>query len=682
MSKFSKSTCQYGRDEEIIYNYDDRKKRNKTYDTFVCPLPSEIDSKYCCFHDPDRSKFTWEEINKKFLKYIEKPDLEELEEKGAYNEYLYCIGFFLTQDQIDIIPEKRFTKIYFNHARFYSGIKFSYRIFPSLDFSDSEIHKYVDFSDGIFNDVLLSNSKFINIDYIHFYHSEFRNFKFSSSDIYGADFQFTVFNGEVNLSGIFEGEVNFTRATFHKKCTIGITFKGQANFYLATFYEHVKFSSDFFMEANFAFAEFHEGANFSNIKFYERARFYQSKFLKSQTIFSGTTFYGYCDFSYAIFENRPLFDHITCTIMDFEYTDFYDLNFINWKINSQFYNNNHDFYDTKYVLDNKSEFLELVKSKKIIDSTESYDIKQKLSNNIEFHFNEFGEKTIIIKIINHDRLLIYYKRNNEISSFAICYNAPINFAYAIIRNRSRVIESDLSNVSFKGVNLSNVEFHSVSWLKRTILEIREKKSLMQTFHDKIFSTLKRFHDKIFSKAETEIIDSMLENKNYKNVSYVYNQLRKNFETDLRFSEASDFFIGEMESIRWGLWKGKTIEKCKSIGYGVYRYIALYGESISLPLMFWTPIIIFLFFIIRYSFNIYSLDDRCMPSPLVDSIFAYFYFGDSNIGKCNFFTQIMDSISLYFQVPRSNNSIDIIERIISAPILGTTFIALKRRFERR
>ena len=50
MSKLSKSTCQYGREEEIKYNYDDRKKRNQTYDTFVCPLPSEIDSKYCCFH--------------------------------------------------------------------------------------------------------------------------------------------------------------------------------------------------------------------------------------------------------------------------------------------------------------------------------------------------------------------------------------------------------------------------------------------------------------------------------------------------------------------------------------------------------------------------------------------------------------------------------------------------------
>ena len=86
------------------------------------------------------------EINKKFLKYIGKPDFENLEGKGTSNEYLYCIGFFLTQDQINILPEKRYTKIYFNHARFYSGIKFSYRIFPSLDFSDSEFHTYIDFS--------------------------------------------------------------------------------------------------------------------------------------------------------------------------------------------------------------------------------------------------------------------------------------------------------------------------------------------------------------------------------------------------------------------------------------------------------------------------------------------------------------------------------------------------------
>ena len=669
MSKLSTSPCQYGREEKIRYNYDDIKD---TYDVFECPLPSEIDSKYCCFHDPERSKFTNEEINAKFLDYMGKPFFEKLKTKRNSNDdNLYCVGFFLNQEQINIIPRKKYNKIYFNYAKFCSGIAFSQGIFPSLDFSNSEFHKYVNFTKGIFSDVIIKNAKFIEVDYIHFYHSDFDKLDFSSSGIYGADFQFAVFHGEVNLSGIFEGEVNFTKAVFHEKANIGIEFKGNIIFYLSIFYKYVKFSSNFHMGANFGYVEFHEGASFKGVTFFERVRFNYAKFLKSQTIFSNTIFKSYCSFSHSIFEYKPLFDDITCTMINFEYADFYDANFINWKINSQFYDENINFYNREYILNNQSEFLTFLKSKIILDPSTSYKIKHKLGNSLDDNFEHFGENTILIDEGVSNSLLIFYKNNrNEIHSFVISDIPPINFTYAIFRNRTRFIECDLKNFSFKGVNLSNVEFHNVNWLKQSIATKKDKKSFM-----------KRIHNKIFSSAETIIIDSLMDNLNYKNVSYIYNQLRKNFESDLRFSEASDFFINEMESMRWGLWRGKSKEKSKSIGYGIYRYLALYGESIGLPLIFWTPIIIVTFFIIRYFFNIYSIE--CNSSTLIDSMSSYF---NSNIinsnDKCNFFTQFIDSIAAYFQVPRSNEPIDIIERIISAPILGTAFIALKRRFERK
>jgi hypothetical protein len=200
---------------------------------------------------------------------------------------------------------------------------------------------------------------------------------------------------------------------------------------------------------------------------------------------------------------------------------------------------------------------------------------------------------------------------------------------------------DLSNISFKGVNLSNVEFHRPKW--RELKLIRGTRNI--------------------------IVDEELSNPDYPSIAYIYNQLRKNYESELRFSLASDFFIGEMEAIRKGLWKDGGWQRATSIGYSIYYGLAKYGESIFLPLLFWTPIFISLFMGLRF------LD--------LSNI------SNSDIQKCDIFgynatahcTTFANSLSSYFQFPRSDNLIDIIERIVSAPILGTTFIALKRRFER-
>ena len=108
---------------------------------------------------------------------------------------------------------------------------------------------------------------------------------------------------------------------------------------------------------------------------------------------------------------------------------------------------------------------------------------------------------------------------------------------------------DLGLVSFKGVDLSNVEFHNVRWLK-------PKRSFFPRYM---------------------IIDEALlgksKNTNYEEVSKIYNQLRKNYESNLLFNEASNFFIGEMEAIRKSLWNGTRREKMASISYFIYKALA-------------------------------------------------------------------------------------------------------------
>jgi hypothetical protein len=220
---------------------------------------------------------------------------------------------------------------------------------------------------------------------------------------------------------------------------------------------------------------------------------------------------------------------------------------------------------------------------------------------------------------------------------------PIRFDYSTFRSRVRFIGKsdkplDLSNVSFKGVNLDNVEFHNVKW--------REDKVLW------FLPFIKRniVADELF----------MDELKNYQEVSRIYNQLRKNYEMHLHFTEASHFFIGEMEAIRRSLWSKGIGGKLASIPYLLYKYIALYGENVFLPLVFWTPVIIIGFAVWRI------LVSNCYdPQCMID--------------------RVIDSIAAYFQVPRNTlqpTAQDIIERILAIPILGSAFIALRRRFERR
>ena len=115
---------------------------------------------------------------------------------------------------------------------------------------------------------------------------------------------------------------------------------------------------------------------------------------------------------------------------------------------------------------------------------------------------------------------------------------------------------ELGLVSFKEVDLSNVVFNNVKWQ-----EIRDW----------------------FRIPRNIIVDEKMLgiNRNYRNyqeVSKIYNQLRKNYESKLLFNEASNFFIGEMEAIRKKLLNGTASQKLASVPYSLYKGLAFYGES--------------------------------------------------------------------------------------------------------
>jgi hypothetical protein len=149
-----------------------------------------------------------------------------------------------------------------------------------------------------------------------------------------------------------------------------------------------------------------------------------------------------------------------------------------------------------------------------------------------------------------------------------------------------------------------------------------------------------------------IIDELMlgKNKNYGEVSGIYQQLANNYRSRNQFDAASHFFIGDMETKRKALLNGDAANRLRSINYSFFNYLSLYGQSAVLPLFVWTPVFIIVFTLLRSIFGI------CFIHP--------------DLG-CNFESKLIDSIAALLQSPRSspNNDFDIIERITSLPLIG-------------
>jgi len=398
------------------------------------------------------------------------------------------------------------------------------------------------------------------------------------------------FSGHANFdSAKFSGEANFIRAEFPGQ---------RADFHSAKFFGEATFSLARFSGemANFSLAEFSGKANFGTAEFSGLANFRSAKFSGEIAEFYGATFNELATFSSTVFTREANF-----TKADFE-------------------------EEVKFI-------------ESIFPSPKTSANSPSNSASIELS-SEDAEKNVIV---DNKGSYVHIKDFQPTEQDFKDKPIPIKFDYSTFRKRVQFVgESEkekplqLGLVSFKGVDLSNAEFHNVEWQKTK---------------EMIFITRNIIVDeKVFR-----------ENGNYEEVSKIYNQLRKNYESKLLFNEASNFFIGEMEAIRKSLLNGPARQKLSSVPYSLYKGLALYGESYFLPLIVWTPATILLFLLLRHYLGICSVDPH---------------------SHCSIMDRIVDSFASYFQFPRSaTNTFDSIERIASIPILGTAFIAIRRKFER-
>jgi uncharacterized protein YjbI with pentapeptide repeats len=399
----------------------------------------------------------------------------------------------------------------------------------------------------------------------------------------------------INLQGtIFNKSVYFN----------GAEFKLKANFQDAIFHEH----------AGFSYAKFLDHANFRNAKFKKEAAFSHSTF-KAEAYFDGessdrqikqekrTTFEGFINFYEATFDKK---------------VDFTGSRIVGWK--------------GKEIRDSKGAFTHV-------------------NFNDEVHFDCSMYSSSIFPPLDE-------KDYDELKA---ANYPPIKFDDTQFNGKARFIGDvttplRLDLVSFKGVDLTNVVFQNVKWLKRGRLW-RRNIIVDEFIVDQVVKNSKIAKNKI--RGENAGF--------FDEICGIYNQLRKIYETRLSFREASDFYIGDMEMTRRKLWEHShdARERLTGIVYGMHKYLNLYGESTFIPLAVWSPIIIVLFAILRayYDGCFFDLNKCDLAQNLVDSFFAYFQFP---------FQEDIDQ----------NDRIVSVERIISAPILAIAIksFALTKRFE--
>lgn len=144
------------------------------------------------------------------------------------------------------------------------------------------------------------------------------------------------------------------------------------------------------------------------------------------------------------------------------------------------------------------------------------------------------------------------------------------------------------------------------------------------------------------------------------VRQTYANVRRNQERALRYAEAGSFFVGEMEMRTLELKGGRKLvpplQKLPEwLLLTIYRHLAMYGESIILP-FYWSIIAIISFGLAR--------------------IFLASAYSAAGVGDA-----FMQSLMAFFQM-RSEPGMDVIQRLVSIPILGSLFIAMSRKFKRR
>jgi hypothetical protein len=150
-----------------------------------------------------------------------------------------------------------------------------------------------------------------------------------------------------------------------------------------------------------------------------------------------------------------------------------------------------------------------------------------------------------------------------------------------------------------------------------------------------------------------------------NVLSVLRGLRENHDYYLKYEESGRFFIREME-LRRRLVREREIKGVFS-GWGewllltAYKLLSLYGESCWRPIL-WALVTILLFTLFRIIVGLWQ--------------------GSSFLTLQEFLDELRLCVAVFFQLKWDENILTLAQRLTSIPVLGSLYISLRRKLERR
>ena len=291
-------------------------------------------------------------------------------------------------------------------------------------------------------------------------------------------------------------------------------------------------------------------------------------------------------------------------------------------------------------------------------------------------------------MVNHFNGLAHFYRatfNGELEfDFSnVSMKGNIILTYVSLKEQEKVLfNGNLSKASFANTSMTRVRFgDKVVWGKKERNSGNGGKSKEEEpANDNKSKVAKERID--FKIYDERIIEKEVETKNKEPTNSLeaviaeYRNLRENYEYNLRYEEAGQFFIREMElrrkykqessaagnenEIRTPKVKKKNIfERIFSFA-ALYYFICDYGESTRKPL----AITISIFFIATLYFwylKGWSMDAETISDSISRTVTSFFPF---------------------FSLPENYGFLDVVLRATMIPMAGLLFITLRRKLERR
>jgi hypothetical protein len=307
-------------------------------------------------------------------------------------------------------------------------------------------------------------------------------------------------------------------------------------------------------------------------------------------------------------------------------------------------------------------------------------------NGTSFRVTKFGNETTFVNLKFRDQLSFCRARFIGETLFqSIPFEQPntnvIDFTGVVFEKPHQVHmhNMDMNSIALVRTNVQDVNFLDCTWPT-----IGKRYGV---FDEIYYSKLQKSDHKKEQESERFLEPASLEE-----IEQLYLRLQSNCESNKRYDEAGDFYIGAMEMRRLQIaqnknWLKRWLRQNVLSLEAWYRNVSFYGERWTRTLL-WMLLVVFLFPAIyllsgfeypamnpmngQYTFLNYDLGRITKPSQLVED-----YLKALDV-SFHTFTFQRDP---HFRLTTIGRFISVFESAISATLLALFLLAIRRRFRR-